>query len=60
MVERYGDGAGFETAARADELMESGDLDGAAARRRILGAVDELQQTDRRQHEALHLRGQQR
>ncbi|WP_416896313.1 MAG: hypothetical protein ACMVY4_12285 [Minwuia sp.] len=47
MVERYGDGAGFETAARADELMEAGDLDGAATWQRILDAVDELQRTQR-------------
>lgn len=46
MVERYGDGAGFETAARADELMEAGDLDGAATWRRILGAVEKLQRTE--------------
>ncbi|WP_416898653.1 MAG: hypothetical protein ACMVY4_02675 [Minwuia sp.] len=47
MVERYGDEAGFVTAARADKLMDAGDLDGAAVWRRILEAVEELQRTER-------------
>ena len=47
MVERYDGGAGFEAAARADELMEAGDLDGAATWRRILDAVEEFQRKER-------------
>ncbi len=40
MVFQHGDDAPIHTAMRADELLERGDMEGAAAWRRILRAVD--------------------
>ena len=42
MLERYGEKALDESAARADELALAGDSDGAATWRRIMSAVTEL------------------
>ena len=42
MVFQHGDDAPIHTAMRADDLLERGDMEGAAAWRRILRAVDEL------------------
>jgi hypothetical protein len=44
MVKRHGVDAPIVAAKRADELFEEGDLDGAAVWKRILHAVEELQQ----------------
>jgi len=38
MVTRYGDDAAVEAAARADELLDEGDLDGARPWQRIANA----------------------
>jgi hypothetical protein len=43
MVKRYGDRAAFEGAMRADLALAEGDVDVAAAWRRILDALDRLQ-----------------
>jgi len=48
MLKRYGEQALEESAARADELALAGDNDGAATWRRIMGAVTELANTNRR------------
>lgn len=42
MVKRYGEQALEESAVRADELTSAGDDDGAAAWRRIMAAVTQL------------------
>jgi len=42
MLKRYGDNALEESAARANELAHSGDVDGAATWRRIMAAVEQL------------------
>jgi hypothetical protein len=47
LVKRYGETAGFEAAKRVDAMLEEGDPDGAAAWKRILKAVDELQAKER-------------
>lgn len=36
MVKRHDDNATFEAAQRADELLDEGDMDGAATWRRII------------------------
>jgi hypothetical protein len=43
MVKRYGDRAAFEVAMRANLALAEGDVDVAAAWRRILDALDRLQ-----------------
>ncbi len=42
LIEQYGDAADIEAAMRADELMETGDMDGRAVWLRIVKAVEEL------------------
>jgi len=46
LVKHHGVDAPIEAAMRADALLEAGDLDGAAAWKRILRAVEELQRTE--------------
>ena len=42
MVKRYGADAPIHAAMRSDELLDEGDLDGAATWRAVLRAIDEL------------------
>jgi hypothetical protein len=42
MQKRFGDDAGLESARRADELWQCGDLNGAAVWRRIMDAVGQF------------------
>jgi hypothetical protein len=43
MVKRYGDDAMLEAAARADQLQEEGDWQGALTWHHILDAIERLQ-----------------
>jgi hypothetical protein len=43
MVKRYGDDAMLEASARADQLLDEGDMAGAETWHRILNAIDRLQ-----------------
>jgi hypothetical protein len=43
MVKRFGDDAMLEAAARADELLENGDMIGSETWHRILEAIEGLQ-----------------
>ena len=43
-IKQRGDDAELRAAERADELLEQGDLDGAATWRLILAAIEELRQ----------------
>jgi hypothetical protein len=43
LIKRHGQDAPLAVAQRADELLNENDLDGAAAWKRILHAVEELQ-----------------
>jgi len=43
MVKRYGDDAMLEAAARADQLMDEGDMAGCTTWQRILDAIERLQ-----------------
>jgi len=54
MVKRYGDDALLEAAARADQLLEDGDWQGAATWHRILDAVERLQATEPAEGEPVH------
>jgi hypothetical protein len=42
MVKRYGDDAMLEVSARADQLLDEGDMAGAETWRRILNAIELL------------------
>lgn len=46
MVRRHGEDATIEAAMRSDELLDQGDMDGAATWRRIITAIEQLQSTD--------------
>ena len=44
MIKRFGKEAAIQAALRADELLDAGDVDGAATWRAIIRAIDQLQQ----------------
>ena len=52
LIDQHSDEAPIHAAMKADELSEKGDLDGAAAWRRILDAINELQ--DEKPAETVH------
>ena len=54
VIKHYGDDAWFHASSRADELLDEGELDGAAVWRRILAAIEELQRTEPEEGEAKH------
>ncbi len=54
LVKRHGEDAPVHAAMRADARLERSDLDGYAAWRRILRAVEELQGTAPKPGEAVH------
>ncbi len=54
LIKRHGQDAPIQAAMRADELLEKGDLDGAAVWRRVLRAVEELQDTAPKSGEVVH------
>ncbi len=47
LIKQYGDAADIEAAMRADELMETGDMEGVAVWLRIVKAVEELLSKER-------------
>ncbi len=47
LVKRHGQDAPIHAAMRADAMLEAGDLDGYAVRKRIVKAVGELLSKDR-------------
>ncbi len=47
LVKRHGQDAPIEAATRADAMLEAGDLDGYAAWKRIVKAVEELLSKER-------------
>jgi hypothetical protein len=55
MVKRYGADAAVEAAARADELLDEGDVDGARVWwQRIANAIDRLQAETPAEGEKVH------
>ena len=54
LVKHHGQDAPIKAAMRADELLDMGDLDGCAAWKRILRAVEELQGSEPNSGEAVH------
>ena len=45
LIDQYGDDAEIHAAMRVDALMEAGDVDGVAAWKRIMRAIEALQGT---------------
>ncbi|MEZ5833313.1 MAG: hypothetical protein R3D05_19230 [Dongiaceae bacterium] len=45
LIKQFGDTAEIEAAARADALLDKGDLDGQRVWLRILKEIDEMQKT---------------
>ncbi len=54
LIERHGDDAPIEAAMRADELMETGDMEGRAVWLRIVKAVEELLSEERPEDAEVH------
>ena len=54
LVKQHGQDAPIEAAMRADAMLDKGDLDGYATWKRILRAIEELQETDPKPDEAVH------
>ena len=54
LVKQHGEDAPIHAAMRADAMLDKGDLDGAAVWRRILRAVEGLQETLPKPGEAVH------
>ncbi len=54
LVKRHGQDASIEAAMRANAMLDKGDLDGYAAWKRILRAVEELQGAAPKPGEAVH------
>ncbi len=47
LIREHGDKAAIHAAMRADEMLETGDLDGAATWRRVIKAIEELTSAER-------------
>ena len=54
VVKRYGDDAMLEAAARADQLMEDGDMAGCTTWQRIANAIERLQAQTPAEGEKVH------
>lgn len=54
LVSRHGEDAPVHAAMRHDELLSSGDIEGADVWKRILKAIDEIRRTERQQDEELN------
>jgi hypothetical protein len=54
LVKRYGDDAQLEAAARADQLQEDGDWQGAVTWHRILDCIERIQAQRPAEGEAVH------
>jgi hypothetical protein len=46
LIDDHGEAAAIEAAMKADAMLDQGDLDGAAVWRRIVAAVNEIQQAE--------------
>ena len=54
LIKQHGEDASIHAAMRADELLETGDMDGKAVWLRILAAVDELLSGERPEGTEVH------
>ena len=54
LIKQHGEAADIEAAMRADELMETGDMEGRAVWLRIVKAIEELLAKERPEGEKVH------
>ena len=54
LIREHGEGAALEAAKHADAMLAKGDLDGLAAWKRIVKAVEEIQRTEPAEGEPRH------
>ena len=54
LIREHDEDAAIEAAMRADAMLAKGDIEGLAAWKRIVWAVEEIQRTERRESEAAH------
>jgi hypothetical protein len=54
MLKRYGNDAAVEAAARADEMLDESDVDGARDWQRITNAIEQLQAEKPAEGEKVH------
>ena len=54
LIKQHGEDAPILGAMRADELMETGDMEGRAVWLRIVKAIEELQSQERPEGEKVH------
>ena len=54
LIKQHGEDAPILAAMRADELMETGDMDGRAVWLRIVKAIEELQSQERPEDAEVH------
>ena len=54
VIKHHGEDAWFHASTRADELLDEGELEGAAVWRKILVAIEELQRNKPKGGEASH------
>ncbi len=54
LIREHGEDAALEAAQRADAMLETGDMEGAAVWRRVLKAVEEMQRTEQASDETTH------
>ena len=54
LINEHGEDAPIRAAMRADELLETGDMDGLAVWKRILGAADELPAKEKPEGATIH------
>ena len=53
LIREHGEDAALEAAMRADAMLEKSNLEGLAAWKRIVRAVEEVQRMERRKDEAV-------
>ncbi len=54
LIKQHGDAADIEAAMRADELMDTGDMEGRAVWLRIVKAIEELMSKERPEDAEVH------
>ncbi len=54
LIQQHGEAAAFEAAMKSDELLDRGDLDGAAVWRQIVAAINEMLSARPGDDDAIH------
>ena len=54
LIQQHGEADAIEAAMGADDMLDKGDLDGAAVWRRIVAAINEIQRSEPKPGERRH------